>query len=92
MAGTVEALMFGAADLAIGLPADTLAPAGIELKPLGEAPFVYVVAPHHLLASAEELFFARSTRCSSSTAAWRSPIRRSACRRTRTTSSLARTC
>ena len=54
LAGTTEALMLGAADLAIGLPADTLAPAGIEIKPLGEAPFVYVVAPHHPLASAEE--------------------------------------
>ena len=54
LAGTTEALMSGAADLAIGLPADTTAPAGIELKPLGEAPFVYIVAPHHPLASAEE--------------------------------------
>jgi DNA-binding transcriptional LysR family regulator len=54
LAGTTEALMLGAADLAIGLPADTLAPAGIEIRPLGDAPFVYVVAPHHPLASAEE--------------------------------------
>jgi DNA-binding transcriptional LysR family regulator len=54
LAGTTEALMSGAADLAIGLPADTTVPAGVELKPLGEAPFVYVVAPHHPVASAEE--------------------------------------
>jgi DNA-binding transcriptional LysR family regulator len=54
MAGTVEALMMGQADLAIGLPADTAAPVGIELKLLGEAPFVYVVAPHHPIASMEE--------------------------------------
>src|SRR4051812_27689167 len=54
LAGTTEALMLGAADLAIGLPADTLAPAGIEIRPLGEAPFVYVVAPHHPLAQAPE--------------------------------------
>ena len=54
MAGTVEALMMGQADLAIGLPADTMAPTGIELKHLGDAPFVYVVAPHHPLAAAEE--------------------------------------
>jgi len=54
LAGTTEALMLGSADLAIGLPADTLAPAGIEIRPLGDAPFVYVVAPHHPLAQAEE--------------------------------------
>jgi DNA-binding transcriptional LysR family regulator len=54
MSGTVEALVLGAADLAIGLPADTLAPAGIEIRPLGEAPFVYVVAPHHPLAGEAE--------------------------------------
>jgi len=53
LAGTTEALLFGQADLAIGLPADTLAPAGIELRPLGEAPFVYVVGPRHPLAGVE---------------------------------------
>jgi DNA-binding transcriptional LysR family regulator len=50
LAGTVEALLLGQADLAIGLPADTLVPAGIELRPLGEAPFVYVVGARHPLA------------------------------------------
>ncbi len=54
MSGTVEALVLGAADLSIGLPADTLAPAGVEIRPLGEAPFVYVVAPHHPLAAEAE--------------------------------------
>jgi DNA-binding transcriptional LysR family regulator len=54
LAGTTEALLLGSADLAIGLPADTLAPAGIEIRPLGDAPFVYVVAPHHPLAQAQE--------------------------------------
>lgn len=54
LAGTVEALMMGQADLAIGLPADTIAPGGIEIKQLGEAPFVYVVAAHHPLAGIAE--------------------------------------
>jgi DNA-binding transcriptional LysR family regulator len=54
MAGTVEALMLGSADLAIGLPADTLAPAGIEIRPLGDAALVFVVAPRHPLAGVEE--------------------------------------
>jgi len=54
LAGTVEALLMGQADLAIGLPADTLVPAGIELRPLGEAPFVYVVGARHPLAAVQE--------------------------------------
>jgi DNA-binding transcriptional LysR family regulator len=54
LAGTVEALLLGQADLAIGLPADTPVPAGIELRPLGEAPFVYVVGARHPLAAAPE--------------------------------------
>ena len=54
LAGTVEALLFGQADLAIGLPVDTPVPAGIELRPLGEAPFVYVVGPRHALAGVTE--------------------------------------
>jgi DNA-binding transcriptional LysR family regulator len=54
LAGTVEALVMGQADLAIGLPVDIAVPAGIELRPLGEAPFVYVVGPRHPLAAVEE--------------------------------------
>jgi DNA-binding transcriptional LysR family regulator len=54
LAGTVEALLLGQADLAIGLPADTLVPAGIEMRPLGEAPFVYVVGARHALAGVRE--------------------------------------
>jgi len=54
LAGTTEALLFGQADLAIGLPVDTLVPAGIELRPLGDAPFVYVVGPRHPLADVAE--------------------------------------
>src|SRR3954468_7573846 len=54
LAGTTEALLFGQADLAIGLPVDTPVPAGFELRPLGEACFVYVVGPRHPLAGHAE--------------------------------------
>ncbi len=53
LAGTTETLLFGQADLAIGIPLDTPVPAGIELRSLGEAPFVYVVGPSHALAGFE---------------------------------------
>lgn len=55
LAGTWEALLSGQADLAIGVGVVGQAPppAGIETEPLGEVPFVFVVAPHHPLASAE---------------------------------------
>ena len=51
MSGTLEALVSGQADLAIGLPVDTAPQPGIELKPLGDIAFVFVVAPHHPLAA-----------------------------------------
>jgi molybdate transport repressor ModE-like protein len=51
LSGTAEALISGAADLAIGVMADTLLPAGFEMKPLGEMDFVFAVAPHHPLAA-----------------------------------------
>jgi DNA-binding transcriptional LysR family regulator len=54
LAGTWEALVSGQADLALGVGADTPAPPGIELKPLGELDFVFAVAPHHPLASLPE--------------------------------------
>jgi DNA-binding transcriptional LysR family regulator len=54
LAGTWEALVSGQADLALGVAADTPAPPGIELKPLGELDFVFAVAPHHPLASLPE--------------------------------------
>ena len=53
MSGTLEALVLGQADLAIGLPLDTPSQSGIQTRPLGEAPFVYVVAAHHRLAAHE---------------------------------------
>ena len=54
MAGTWEALTTGLADLAIGVPGNFANPGGIEVQPLGDVEFVYCVAPHHPLASAEE--------------------------------------
>lgn len=56
LAGTLEALTSGQADLAIGisLGQDVGPPAGIEVQPLGELSFVFAVAPHHPLAAAGE--------------------------------------
>lgn len=54
MAGTWEALVSGQADLAIGVPGDTVATPGIEMRRLGEIEFVFCVAPHHPLAAAAE--------------------------------------
>ena len=53
LAGTWEALTSGQADLAIGVADDHPNPGGIELRPLGEVPFIFCVAPHHALAAAE---------------------------------------
>jgi DNA-binding transcriptional LysR family regulator len=51
LGGTLEALLDGQADLAIGVGSAAMLPAGIELKPLGEIDFLFAVAPHHPLAS-----------------------------------------
>lgn len=54
LAGTWEALVSGQADLAIGVGTGVSPPQGIELRPLGEMPFVFAVAPHHPLATLPE--------------------------------------
>lgn len=52
LAGTWEALLSGQADLALGVMLNNAPPpAGIEVAPLGEVLFVYVMAPHHPLAT-----------------------------------------
>ncbi len=51
LTGTWEALVTGQVDLAIGVSAQHANPGGIELRLLGEVPFVYCVAPHHPLAA-----------------------------------------
>ncbi|MBV9892474.1 MAG: LysR family transcriptional regulator [Rhizobacter sp.] len=54
LAGTWEALVTGQADLALGVTTQRDLPPGVTLKELGRLEFVFVVAPHHPLASAGE--------------------------------------
>jgi molybdate transport repressor ModE-like protein len=54
LSGTLEALMDGQADLAIGVTLEPGNTAGIHSRVLGELHFVYAVAPHHPLAAAKE--------------------------------------
>jgi DNA-binding transcriptional LysR family regulator len=54
LSGTLQALTSGQADLAIGVGLEPGTNAGIHGKPLGMVNFVYVVAPHHPLATAPE--------------------------------------
>ena len=54
LSGTLEALVSGQADLALAVGMEGTTHAGIMSKPLGAFHFVYVVAPHHPLASAAE--------------------------------------
>ena len=50
LSGTWESLLTGRADLAIGVADQPGPAAGIESAPLGEVPFLFVVAPGHPLA------------------------------------------
>ena len=54
MSGTREALTSGRADLAIGVSNIASDVAGLQQAPLGVLLFIYVVAPHHPLASMPE--------------------------------------
>lgn len=58
LSGTLEALTSGQADLAIGVPTSTgldTAPGGaVQHKVMGTIHFIYAVAPHHPLATADE--------------------------------------
>ncbi len=54
LSGTWEALISGQVDLAIGVASRPIDAAGIELRPLGDLPFIFCVAPHHPLAAATE--------------------------------------
>jgi DNA-binding transcriptional LysR family regulator len=53
LSGTLFALTSGQADLAIGVPDNTHS-SDIHTRLLGDVRFVYAVAPHHPLASAQE--------------------------------------
>lgn len=50
LAGTLEAVVSGQADLAIGTSSRSSLPPGIQVESLGEIEFLFVVAPHHPLA------------------------------------------
>ncbi len=54
LAGTLEAVTTGRADLALGVVVEPGTTAGINSHELGDLLFVYVVAPHHPLASVPE--------------------------------------
>ena len=54
MNGTLEALTSGRADLAIGVSVAGTNVAGLQQELLGDLLFIYVVAPHHPLATAPE--------------------------------------
>jgi DNA-binding transcriptional LysR family regulator len=54
LAGTLEAVTSGRADLALGVVVEPGTTAGIHSHELGDLLFVFVVAPHHPLASAPE--------------------------------------
>jgi DNA-binding transcriptional LysR family regulator len=54
LAGTLEAVTTGRADLALGVVVEPGTTAGIHSHELGDLLFVYVVAPHHPLANAPE--------------------------------------
>lgn len=53
LSGTLEALVSGQADLAVGVAVSTL-DRTLQSKPLGTLPFIYVIAPHHPLATVPE--------------------------------------
>ena len=52
LAGTWEVLVTGRADLAIGVGMQRELPPNVQMKELGSLAFVFVVAPHHPLATA----------------------------------------
>ncbi len=54
LAGTLEAVTTGRAELALGVVVEPGTTAGINSHELGDLLFVYVVAPHHPLVSAQE--------------------------------------
>lgn len=54
LSGTLQSLLSGQADLALGVVPDAATGAGLHSKPLGHLDMVYAVAPHHPLAAAPE--------------------------------------
>ena len=54
LSGTLESLVSGQADLALGVAQDAGTAAGVRREPLGRIGFVFAVAPHHPLAKGAE--------------------------------------
>jgi DNA-binding transcriptional LysR family regulator len=54
LGGCWDALFSGRADLVIGAPGDSPPETGAMVRPYGDVPFVFAVAPAHPLAQAEE--------------------------------------
>lgn len=54
LSGTLEALLSGQADLALGVVQDSSVSSSVRFEPLGKVGFVFVVAPHHPLAQLAE--------------------------------------
>jgi len=54
LGGCWDALFSGRADLVIGAPGDSPPETGAIVRPFGEIPFLFAVAPTHPLAAAEE--------------------------------------
>jgi molybdate transport repressor ModE-like protein len=54
LTGTLESLLGGKSDLALGVSADGSSYAGFQSLPMGEVPFRFAVAPHHPLANSAE--------------------------------------
>ncbi len=54
LSGTLEILLSGQADLALGVVVDHTGASGLQSNTLGEVPFVFAVAPHHPLAALPE--------------------------------------
>ena len=54
LTGTLDALLSGRADLALGVGMEPGNTAGIQTRLLGDLAFVFAVAPHHPLAAAPE--------------------------------------
>lgn len=54
LSGTIECLVSGQADLALGVAMETGTESGIRSRVLGELEFLFAVAPHHPLARLRE--------------------------------------
>ena len=54
LSGTLQTLLAGQSDLAIGVALEPSSHAALQSKPLGQMSWVFAVAPHHPLATAPE--------------------------------------